>query len=570
MITVYRSDSGDHFHRNIFCALIPSDQIERALSRSSWDLSHGGGAPGTSEKLIDGEWRVEYLRYGNDRGVEPLVIDREFHGIRKDYKEISEEFRLFHNLYHDRNSDEYLKFDDAGNETRVAVVKPNCVQIRLKEIRQFLAVKEMHLSIQFDSVERSAYLLEELGIAQGGVEQRDGLMFWRLYYNDFSGSGTHKAISLLWGKRLVEPLPKSKSGFWGFAEKPKEKHVDFIIDADENGDDIAYSSDPGGLANSFGASPDAPNYLTPVHFRKQVLDKYYQEPGKYTIGDSYVSCGGLWSLDIDNHHADRVCVWLGRIGEDLPYQEKLYWRTHNIPPEGDISQTYIRRQVHGEWVATDQPDLLFKEQYDELQELCRENLGWQLLQPLSSDDQHHLKNLRIPATDEQRDFDELVLSLARILIDSLHMKRLNSLLSDAQKEGLEKGSIARLEAVLASRNIERAAEHIAFLRNLQNLRSSSSAHRKGSKYRRIAKQFGIESQSLRDVFARILWQALDVLNFFILLVGSGTVENVERHRSEEMYAILDELVGFVDAGSLMARSTMMTSSMNCVQSHDIC
>ena len=192
---------------------------------------------------------------------------------------------------------------------------------------------------------------------------------------------------------------------------------------------------------------------------------------------------------------------------------------------------------------------MFKEKYDELQELCRENLGWQLLQPLSSDDQHHLKNLRIPATDEQRDFDELVLSLARILIDSLHMKRLNSLLSDAQKEGLEKGSIARLEAVLASRNIERAAEHIAFLRNLQNLRSSSSAHRKGSKYRRIAKQFGIESQSLRDVFARILWQALDVLNFFILLVGSGSVENVERNKSEEMYAILDELVGFVDAGS---------------------
>ncbi len=140
---------------------------------------------------------------------------------------------------------------------------------------------------------------------------------------------------------------------------------------------------------------------------------------------------------------------------------------------------------------TDQPDLLSKRRYHDLRHFCNDHLGWQLLHPLRRKDEHHFQSLRIPATDEQRDFDELVLSFTKILLDSLHVKRLNSLLSEEQKEGLGEGSIARLEAVLASRNAEGADEHIAFLRNLYALRSSSSAHRKGSKYRKIAEQFNI-------------------------------------------------------------------------------
>ena len=356
-------------------------------------------------------------------------------------------------------------------------------------------------------------------------------------------------MSRLLGNRLVEPLPKSKSGFSGFAEEPKEKHVEFIIDVDENGDEVIYTSDSDALANHFGVNPHAPNYLTPVHFRKQVLDKYYQQPSKYSVEDSLLHCGRLWVMAIDNQHDDKVCAWLGDLGRDLPYQERLHWRAHNIPPSGSMSETFYKRQILALHVDSDRPDLLFKECYNELIEACKEHLGWQLLQPLHSGDQHHLDSLRIPATDEQRDFDELILSLTRILIDSLHVKRLNSLLSDAQKEGVSGKSIALLEAVLASRNIEGTAEHIAFLRNLQGLRSSSSAHRKGSKYKKIAKQFGIESQNLRDVFAGILWQALNFLKFLVVLVEGGRVANVEENKIEEGYAILSEMIGSVDSGA---------------------
>ncbi len=549
MVTVYRSDRNVPSIQFIYCALLPSAQVERAFSTLSRDLKVDLGMPGAVERYREGREQTDYIRYGDENGREPLVIKRSFGEMRDDYMEVSEEFRLFHNLYHNRKTDEYIKIDDDGSEDTVILVRSDCIQIRLKEIRQFLAVKEMHLWIQYDYLEYSERSLVELGLKGGRTVQRDNSVSWRLSCHHSPDVRNYKALSQLLGNRLIQPLPKSKSGFPGFAEEPQEKHVEFIIDVDENGDEVTYTSDPDALENHFGDSLHAPNYLTPVHFRRQVLDKYYQQPGKYAVEDSLLRCGRLWVMAIDNQHDDKVCAWLGDLGRDLPYQERLHWRAHNIPPSGEMSEIFYKRQILAQEIDTDRPDLLFKDRYDELIEACKEHLGWQLLQPLHSGDQHHLDSLRIPAADEQRDFDALVLSLAKILIDSLHVKCLNSLLSEEQKEGLKKGSIPPLEAVLASRNVEGAAGHIAFLRNLQSLRSSSSAHRKGRKYKKIAKQFDIEGQDLRDVFVGILWQALDFLNFLVVLVEGGRVDNVEENKIEEGYAILRGIVGFVDSGA---------------------
>ena len=545
MVTVYLSDHRESHNYGIYCALIPLDGIDQVFSSPSWDLRWGGGMPDASVSYEGGEERVEYLRYGGTTNrVEPLVLGREFSGLYDAYMEISEEFRLFHNLYHDGKTDKYIKIDDDGNEYTVAVVEPDCVKIRLREIRQFLAIKEMYLSIQFDCIENSEYDLQELGLERGEAHQQNSFMRWCHGYGDRS-LGRYKSFSRLDGKRLIKPLPKSKSGLWGFSEKPEEEHVEFIIDVDEDGDEIIHTSDPDALANYFGANPDAPHYLTPVHFRKQVLDKYYHESSKYTVEDSLLRCGDLWCMAIDSHHDDKICAWLGDLGRDLPYTEQLHWRSYNILPEGGVSKTYFKRQILNQSANSDRPEHLFRIRYQDLQDACKEYLGWQLLLPLDTGDEYHFKNLRIPATDEQSDFDALVLSLTKILIDSLNERRLNTLISKDQRAKL-KGSIARLEAVFSAHDVEGAAERIAFLRKLQSLRSSSAAHRKGRNYRKIAKDFGVESQHLRDVFTGIIWQALEVLNYFIFLVRSGPInpEIIEKNKIEEGYAILDEMVGF--------------------------
>ncbi|MCG8450734.1 MAG: hypothetical protein MI725_14285 [Pirellulales bacterium] len=522
MVTVYLSRREGCHNHGILCAFVPSGLVEEVLSNTSWDLRHGEGMPGTIEYYEGGKRKIEYLRFGNDEGLEPLIIEHEFHGMREDYREISEEFRLFHRLYHDRKLDQYFKIDEEGSETLVAIDEPNCTRIRLKEIRQFLAVKEMHLSIQFDCKEFSMHSLEQLGLAEGGEDQREGHSSWGHYCGDLSGVGENESFSRLIGKRLIDPLPKSKSGFCGFREERKQKYVEFIIGVDAMGDDVTFTSDPDALANYFGANPDAPNFLTPVHFRKQVLDKYYHQPSKYSVEDAYLRCGSLWGLQMDNHHPEKVCAWLGDLGQHLPYKDQLHWRSYNVPPEGSVSETYFRRQILAQATDSERPEHRFKQRYHDLQLACDECLGWQVLLPLEADDMHHFQCIRIPATDEQRDFDELVLSLAKILIDSLNEKDLTRFITREDRGGL-KGSLARLEAALVACGVQDAKVHVSFLRKLQQLRSSSSAHRKGSNYRKIAAEFGIESQSLRGIIAGILSQALLVLDCFIAVVRSGQI-----------------------------------------------
>lgn len=558
MLTVYqeKKDNEEHSKHYIYCALIPSSQIQNSLADTDWVLTNYRGIPGGMTYHKRGELQREYLRYGADNGVEPLVINRNFYGIRKEYSEISEEFRLFHKLYHERKTDQYIKIDDAGNEEVVAIVKPDIIQIRLKEIRQFLAIKEMYLAIQFVFHENSIYTLEDLELASGEEKQHDGLMSLLHRYGDFGGISNCQTFSYLVGKRLIEPLPKTKSGFWPFAEKTDEQFEEFIIDVDENGDEITYTSNPDDLKtpadpeNVRGVDNDAPSYLTPIHFSKKVLDKYYQEPGKYRVEDSYLGCCNLWGVSIDNHHKDKVCMWLGDLGRDLPYCEQQHWRLHNIPPTGGISKTYFDRQLGAQFRNSDMPEHILQQRYDELLKVSQKHLGEQLLLTLNTADVYHLKNLRVPATDEQRDFDEIIMSLTKILIDSLNVKYIKKMIPFEKREELkEKKGIALLEAAMHLNEIEGVEGHIDFLRKLQGLRSSGSAHRKGENYENLAKHFGIKDKKLRDIFTEILISATDVLDFFIILIKSGQIrEIVEKNQMSAGYAVMGEMIGIIDDG----------------------
>ena len=108
MVTVYQSYRNDYSSGSIFCALIPSAHLEMALSTVTWNLRIGGGMPGAYEYSDGEKQKVVYFRYGDENGIEPLAIKREFLGMQADYWEISEEFRLFHNLYHDSKKNEYI------------------------------------------------------------------------------------------------------------------------------------------------------------------------------------------------------------------------------------------------------------------------------------------------------------------------------------------------------------------------------------------------------------------------------------------------------------------------------
>src|SRR4051794_16173892 len=95
MIRVHTLSSGDLSNQITHCCLVRSVDIEKVLTTPSWDLGYGEGVPSDITHFEGGKKkRVEYFRYGNEEGIEPLIITRGFHKLRDDYIEISEEFRL--------------------------------------------------------------------------------------------------------------------------------------------------------------------------------------------------------------------------------------------------------------------------------------------------------------------------------------------------------------------------------------------------------------------------------------------------------------------------------------------
>jgi len=510
MITVYathKSKTLDYDHL-IYCALIPNAEVKKCLENHNWDLRIGEGLPESCIRYIDKNEVSSYSRFGSDNGIEPLIICREFNDLHPHYREISEEFRLFHRLYYDTKENKYIKIDESGRDEVIAIVSEEKIEIRLKEIRQFLAIKEMHLSIQFDYQERSKLSLEQLGLASKACQKVNNKnSCWYMHFTELNIFGK-RAASLLLGKKMIAPLPKEKSGMFGFDQREKQ-NVEFIIGLDNDGDEIMGSP---------VLNPQV-DYLTAVHFKKEVLEKYYDNPSKYAISDSYFGCGSLWGLFIDNNHDDKVCAWIGDLGK-LPYTEQLHWKSHNIVPSGRVSDVFYRRQILGLPADSKQPDHIFKDWLSSLIEVCAQRLSWQLLLPLDDGDVHHLAAIRIPATNEQNAFDELVLSLTKLLIDSLNEKELNKFIL-AEDTTKIKGGISRLEIVFQLQGVPRYEEHIKFLRSLQDLRSTGSAHRKGKGYKKIALYFGMDSHSLSTVLKNILVTSNAFLEFLTLVIRAG-------------------------------------------------
>lgn len=502
-VTVYLDQVNEDENLGVFSALIPNTYVETSLSHITWDFLIGNGHPA----CIVSKEEVAYLRFGNSDGIEPFVIHRSFHGVRESYNEILEEFRHYHQLYHDFERNQLLKFDDRGDEIVVAKIEANKVEVRLREVRQFLARKEMHLAIYFDLKRYSKLLSDDFPIK---LEHKDDLTFYELRADSENSlfGDQHKSLSYLLGKKLIPPFSLDRCGIWPFDEKEEENYIEFIIGLDENGDSVSYSCKPDGLANYFGANPDAPYYLTPVFFRREVLTKYYAHPERYSVEDGFLRCQGLWGLQIDNNHNNYIVVFLGDLGRDLPQDERLYWRSYNVLPEGKISKVNFKRSFLAEATDPEQIDLAFKSRFSGFSQKWKAAMGWSLFLKLAEADQHLYEALHIPLTNSQAEFDSQILALTKLMIDSLNE---SEIVKATPGGNTETKGISKLEQFLKAYQYPDYQQCIQFLRNVQSLRSSSVAHRKGDNYKKIAKTLGLKDSNRADVLKKILVEAIDLL-----------------------------------------------------------
>jgi hypothetical protein len=496
-------DSGQY---GLWCALLDDAAVERALNNDSWDLSIGDGKPGFNQSRPDGEWITEYHPHGGRDGVRALVHHRSFHEAFPSYCEIDQEFRLYHDLAHDHKRGLLLDFDDSGREIEVVRIGQREITARLRYLRQYQAGTRQNLAVYVDSVRYSTIPLADVGERCESNRNERGIWSRLVVACDFRRE--YATFSRVLFKVILRAPAFEKAGIWPFDKGEEKQQVNFIIGVNEDGENVEFTSDPDRLGNSFGANPEAPNYLTPIYFRREVLSKYYAEPQRYTVSDGLLSCLGLWSCRIDNDLQSSVAVFLGDLGRDLPYEERLHWRQFNIPPEGGISETNFRRSFLAQFTEPRAADLVFKDEYRRFSADWTAKFGWSFFLPLAPGDAHLADTIRIPVTNSQGEMDEQVLCLTKLLVDSLNERDLARAVTSLP-EGAK--GIAKLDAYFQANGFEDGKAIVQFLRDLQLLRSTGSGHRKGSAYDKTVAKLGVDPRRKPDAVSRLLKEGVAMI-----------------------------------------------------------
>ena len=508
-ITVYSYIKNNDEKIVFYSALIPNEKADEVLRKDEWDLFIGKGLAGYIQ-YSDGKTKeTKYFQFGNDMGIEPLIFLRSF-GNKESYLEISQEFRHYHNLYEEIKNKKFIKIDDNGDEEDVIKMNESEIKIKLKFIKEFLSVKKMNLAIYFELDRYSTFTLEDLDIKKLNKVIKGGKYIYDFTVCDWglSGGKNNKSSSRIMGKKLIKGLKNFDPN--SLMDGEEKDYEDFIIGVDEDGNEILYTCDPHKLYDGIRKNPEAPYNLTPVFFKRDVLTKYYSNPQKYSVKDSHLRCKGYWQLIIDNNQDRYVIVYLRDLGRSLSHKEQLYWKSFNVVPDGHISRVMFKRSFLGEITEPEKNDLLFKNKFQSFQKKWFKKFGWYLLKPLVKDDEHFYQSLRIPLTNDQHEFDQQVLALTKILIDSLNEKELKKSIT---KIPLKPEGITKFEEFLKLNKLTDFIDHISFLRNLQYLRSSGVGHRKGKKYKRISLVFHIGKRNLIDIFDDILKSSILLLNY---------------------------------------------------------
>lgn len=498
-----KDDKWDIFFQSY---LVPADRTEEQLKTDTYD-AYGLLRPGVT---VYGAWdsgEAAYYKWGNNTSIEPLVIKRDYNDLARDNIEIVEEFRFLFNLYYNSQSKEYV---DLENDTSVVKISDdNLVSIHKRYLKSYLAIKNMALIIHIDS--RCTDIVEDIFPTDSfDYRNDDNTVFYTVNIGRGHNGIQEENFSILFGKKVLFGCKLKDCNIWPYNEK--KQYIEFIVGVDDNGRELHYTCDPSKLSNYFGANPDAPHYLTPIFFDSAVLSKYYSNPEKYKVDDGIIRCGTLWSLYIDNQNTGYVSAYLGDLGRNLPSeQEQYYWRGFNKALDAKLSATKFKRDFMALPASSQSQDFVFKNTYVKTNRQFAEKAGWPLFLELDEQDRYNFEGLRIPINNSIVEMDMLVLSLVKVLLDSLNEKEIVSHLTGTYEKLV--GSIAKLEVWFQEKQLTGYQDHIKFLRNLQELRSSGTGHRKGKSYQKISKVFDIQKENYTETFSNILESATLFLNY---------------------------------------------------------
>lgn len=489
-VTVYESYRPEIKDQTlIYCCLVNSKRIKAYRQDTNWVIQYGHeGKP-----II---WGNGKYQSNGEAGIEAFLFAKyfNFNGGGDFYVDISEEFLLYFKLYEkglDKQNRRFYFIDEGGDLEEVIIVEPKKIIIKLKFLKEYISVRKMYFSICFDFMRIDAKTLGELNVEPLDNNYQTENSFYNCYIRTISG----ESQSWVHGKVIINPDKNKKSYHFDYENESYEK---FITGYDSDGNEILQS-----CKNEEGKD------FVLTYFKKEVLDKYYNNPLKYKVDGWYVT-SNFFTLKIDNNIEKFVPVFLKELGA-LPHKEQLHWKQYNVAPQGGISHSYYKTMIEGSWVEhPETPDLFFKYKYEQFNSSWEKKYGWKFYKNLAKQDEHIFTSLHLPTSNNVKSFCEQILSITKLTIDRLNEKELgkNPFVTAGDK------GITKLEKYLKSREVE-YPKMIEFLRALWDLRSGLLSHSFSNSNKacmEAIKYFNLKEDNYIEVATEIFTKSIFTLN----------------------------------------------------------
>jgi hypothetical protein len=476
------------------CVLVQAADTASVLAGTDWIGSRLGKVG-----VLDDDTFEDGLA-DTDRGlaVEFFAQVRQPSGATVPVPEISYPFLWYWDAFPDRDGWKYL--DGAGHVQDLVRQEIQAdrwkIEVRALEFRQFLAARGRSGVFQIDHVPYAD--LEEFERVDDEFSN-DWAHFSFCALRDPSPPGGKPAFSRLLGRYVVRGVRNSRVPRFEEWDQDQE-YPEFIYSTDrETGQPLSRSCDPEQLGNYFDKDDTRLHYLAPVYFKREVLQPYAAEPGKYALSATRLSCLGLWGVDISFNSVGLVEVYLGDLGRDLPAAEWGHWKSYNVPPQGKMDEGRFRRDFLNQPANSKDPAGDLQRARAEAAEVSEALVGSPIWKPLPPDAQAEFESLVGPLSDAPVALGQALLILTKALIDGIDPAPLKKFLGSYDKDEKSLSMLSRFSEALGG-----SPELALMFRKLQAFRSSGGVvHLAGSGRAKAAADLGIADLSNWEAFESV-------------------------------------------------------------------
>jgi hypothetical protein len=514
--------------------LYPEPRLTRRARRElvDWNFDPLSGLWGYGTTFEDGE-HTRLLRpfeWEEPPALQhciPLIIRREnsLEMDRTPYYELDQAVQHVHDLHWVEPRRAYCRLDEYGDYRDVVRIGMDGYrgEITIEEdiLARHLALGELAL-IRFFEIDRGFRLASPTGpdhdaarlIRRGNITAR-----WTPVASDEDGV---PGRAYLRGVQILRLRRDGKLRTQLASDRAGRRYTTFLAQDWKHSRLAEVSCDPDRLGNYFVPS-DLPFETTPAFFRRDVLHRYQADPEKYRVSERQIICRNAWALRFGENEAGQVHAYLVDLGR-LPYQEQLYWKSFNEPPQGGIGRHAFKTDFLGSWDIDPEPLRDLKALLRSFPAASAGGQSASVWDPPSGAEEDLAERLQYLATNSPQEWESEIIKLAKVTVEGLSAPQLRIVGRETglSPEELERGTIKLVRRILEMKGLAAdVVDSVATpLEELWRFRSKLGAHRKGKEaaemirevrrnhrdlsahYRALMARVGRSFRSLADLVSR--------------------------------------------------------------------